>query len=146
MSVKPASRQRNAAAPSRRSGGGVRPYLLARRFPVILGASAVFVAAFILDTEAVAKLFWSCLAGQEGSQARIVGFAVLLALCVIASVLYRSARQPPAKPRKKAAKRSVRDQALGVRKGATDGGPADEAPAIRRRRTKDSQTATDQPR
>ncbi len=89
---------------SRKSGGSGR-YRLARRVLVMCAAAVVFVAAFILDTGAVARLLWACLAGQAGEPARLgAGAVVLLLLGLIAAVVYRPAPAP--KPRKRAARRT----------------------------------------
>ena len=103
---------------SRKSGGSGR-YRLARRVLVRCAAAVVFVAAFILDTGAVARLLWACLAGQAGEPARLgAGAVVLLLLGLIAAVVYRPAPAP--KPRKRAARPAVR--------GAEPPEAADEAP------------------
>jgi hypothetical protein len=78
-----------------------------RRVLLTGAVAVVFVAAFILDTGAVARLLWACLAGRLGEPARLGAAAfVLLLLAVIGVVIYRPA--PPAKPRKRAARPAVR--------------------------------------
>ena len=119
---------------------------MARRLLVISAASAVFVVAFILDTGAVARLFWACLAGQLGQRSRIAALGILLLLCcVIALVLYRPARLPPVKARNKTARRPIRNEGQAERNGAIDDSPAEVVPAAKRRSRRNSNAATDQP-
>jgi hypothetical protein len=121
-------------------------------------AATVFVAAFILDTGAVGRLFWASLAGHAGPWARIVAFGVLLLLTgVTARALYRPARPQPAKARKKATRPPVRNDSPGERVAAIDGSagavptgkiptgkiPAGKAPAARRRSPRNAGAATD---
>jgi hypothetical protein len=107
---------------------------------VISGAVAVFLAAFMFDIEAVARLFWSCLAGHEGPQVRLAAFGILLLIsCMLACAFYRPARPPPAKVRRKAAKRSVLKEARTAPVEAADGG----LPRAKRRGRKDTSPATE---
>src|SRR5208283_2296876 len=132
------SRPRPAKGASRRSrrhyrsSGRAAQYRVARRVLVISGASAVFIATFIFDTEALARLFRACLEGHAGLRARIAAFGILLLLCyMIAFALYRpargrrqrrqSARSPPCSNR--AARPPGRNKGESERIDAVDGGP-----------------------
>jgi hypothetical protein len=123
---------------SRKSGVGSR-YGSARRVLVTGTAAVVFVAAFMLDTEAVARLLRACLAGQAGVPARIAASAVvLLLLGVIGVVVYRPA--PAAKPRKRATRPAARADAPTE---AADDAPRAAARAGRRGGKRAAPAATD---
>src|ERR1700679_1326004 len=68
--VKPASRRgpvdvsRRARQRSRRSGGAVDAHSIVRRLLVTSLAPAIFLIAFMCDTEAMARLLWAYLAGH----------------------------------------------------------------------------------
>jgi type VI protein secretion system component VasK len=149
----PTSRPRRvkgaSGRPRRRSGSSgsaLGSYRVVRRLLVIVSASAVFVAAFIVDTAAVVRLFWACLAGQAGQRARIIAFGVLLLLmCLAIVMLYHPTDRPAAKVRKKAARRPARADDQNERIEAGDGSPGDTTPAVKRRRKKRSGTVTARP-
>jgi hypothetical protein len=111
----PASRKKRpkgASGPSRRkpavAGGFARVRRTALRLAVIGGASTVFLAAFILDPDAVARLLWACLTGHAGLPARLAAFAIVLAVVYgIALMLRPSAASPPPVVRKRAPRRPV---------------------------------------
>jgi hypothetical protein len=127
-----------ARGKSRKSGGAGR-YVLARRVLAMCAAAVVFGAAFIVDTEAVARLLWACLAGRAGEPARLgAGAVVLLLLGVIALVAYRPA--PAAKPRKRAARPAPRTEELA---GAGDEVPRATPRAGKRGGRRGAQAATD---
>src|SRR5271166_3484438 len=127
-----------------RSSGGAARYRVARRVLVISGASAVFIAAFMFDTGAVARLFRACLEGHAGLRARIAAFGILLPLlCMIAFALYRPARRPPAKARNRAARPPIRNKGESERIEAIDGGPGAGTAAAKRNSRRGSNAATD---
>src|SRR5271165_2913586 len=51
-----------------------------RLWPIAILAAGVFLAAYILDTGAVARLMWASLSGQLGQRASIASLVVLLLL------------------------------------------------------------------
>jgi len=143
------SRPRPAKGASRRSrrqyrsSGGAARYRVARRVLVISGASAVFIAAFMFDTEAVARLFRACLEGHAGLRARIAAFGILLLLsCMIAFALYRPARRPLAKARNRAARPPGRNKGESERIEAIDGDPGAGTSAAKRNSRRGSNAAT----
>lgn len=104
----------------------MRSFLTLRRGLLIGGVVAVFIAGFVLDPQAVARVFWACLAGQAGPWARWGAIALLLAIsAAISCVFYRPARPapPPVKVRKKAAPRAVRTE-VAEAAPAAEGAPA----------------------
>jgi hypothetical protein len=103
-----ASRQR------KRSGASARSPLAWRLRPIIVVAVGIFLIAYILDWSAVARLVWTCLAGELGPFARFASFAILCLFgCILAWAwrppapativkVPRKARRPAAPPEKAA--------------------------------------------
>jgi hypothetical protein len=148
---KPPTRTRRLKAtsePSRRKSSGVTfgsPRLV-RRALLISIVAAVFVAGLMLDSQAVASLFWACLAGREGLVARIAAVALLLLFsAAITCVFYRPAPPPAAKARKKTTRRPVRNDTRPERTEIAETGPAEAAPPPKRRGRKASSPATERP-
>jgi hypothetical protein len=128
----------------RGSSGGVRPVSLARRVLVISAASAVFIGAFIVDTSAVGRLFWTCLAGHAGWPAQAAAFAVLMAAVFVVGVAFRRPGRPlPTKARKRAGRRPTGHNDQGEK---TETGPGDGASTGKSGRKRQSTAASVRPR
>ena len=113
---------------------------------MIAAALSVFLVAYILDTGAVVRLLWAALTGQFGTGSRVAASGIVLLLgYVIALMLYRPARPPPAKVRKKATRPATRTDAHNERNGTKDGSPADIAPIAKRPRKKTTGVVADRP-
>ncbi len=131
----PASRNKRAKAAAGRSrrrpaSARVRPI---RRLAVIGGASAVFIAAFILDPDAVLRLFWACLTGHAGQPARVAAIVIALAsACAIAFAFRPPSRSPPPKVRKKVPRRPVANATTTGQVETAGEGPASGTPGGKR--------------
>lgn len=69
------------------------------------GAAGVFVAALMVNSAAVGRLIWACLAGHEGPAARLIALAILVPVLgvVVVAFCWPADRGPmPVAARKKA--------------------------------------------
>jgi hypothetical protein len=83
-----------------------RPQSTRRLWPIGTAAAAVFLAAYVLDLGAVARLMWAGLSGQLGERACIASFAVLALLgAALAWASHRPAPPPVTKAPAKARRR-----------------------------------------
>lgn len=77
-----------------------------RLWPIGAAAVGVFLAAYVLDLGAVARLMWACVSGQLGQRACIASFAVLVLLgSALAWASHRPAPPPVTKAPAKARRR-----------------------------------------
>jgi hypothetical protein len=76
-------------------------------WPIAAIAAGVFLAAYILDLGAVARLMWAGLSGQFGQRACIASFAVVVLL--VAALAWASYRPAPPHPVRKAAAKPRRE-------------------------------------
>lgn len=136
-----ARRPKATSAPSRRksSTGTLGSPRIVRRALLVSGVLVVFVAGLTLDTQAVASLFWACLAGEAGFAARAAAGALLLLFsAAITCVFYRPASPPPAKARTKTTRSPVRKDTRTERIETAEAGPTEAPPASKRRSRKAS--------
>jgi hypothetical protein len=89
-------------------------------------AVAVFLAAYILDLGAVARLTWACVSGQLGERACIASFAVLVLLgSALAWASHRPAPPPVSKAPAKARRRPAASREKPARTEPEEAVPSD---------------------
>jgi hypothetical protein len=94
----------------------------------------VFLAALVLDTAALLRLFWACLAGYLGAVPRVIAFATLV---VVASPALRAAYRYLTAPEPAAAGEArCRTATVRARKPERQRRIAEDAPAAGARRTR----------
>jgi hypothetical protein len=95
--------------------------------PVVVAAVGAFLAAYVLDWGAVARLMWACFAGQLGQPACIASFGTLLLLgCMLAWASHRPAPGPVAKTPRKARRRLPSQQKKAVGTGPQEATQSDD--------------------
>jgi hypothetical protein len=136
-----AARQKKTAKPlgksRRRSGSGnAQPSTALRSgrrlWPLII-AVVVFLIAYIVDTGAVGRLIWACLAGQFGPRVRLAAFGVVVLIGgMLALALWSRPRQLPAAPARKPRTRRPRNTTKPASPGPEDAATPDQGGATAR--------------
>jgi hypothetical protein len=97
-----------------------------RLWPIAVIAAGVFLAAYILDLGAVARLMWAGLSGQLGQRACIASAAVMVLLgAALAWASYRPAPRPVRKAAAKPRRRPPTNREKRVRTEPEEAVPSD---------------------
>jgi hypothetical protein len=121
--------------PRRRSGSGngqpsVGPRSGRRLWPLVI-ALVVFLMAYIMDTSAVGRLVWACLAGQFGPRVRLAASGVLVLIGGMLALALWS-RQLPAAPARKPRPKRPRNTTKPASPGPEDAATPDQGGATAR--------------